>query len=204
MNDQYDSLSSLFKSLDLLCLCNCASFGWNTVNFFTAAGMELWFGFMLETVLVAQGCFSCPWAVLTQCQGPFLTHRWGGWGDHKELEGPQPGQLPTNDSGVSHSIWWHAQQIRLKEEGGRRECSEWWCLPSQGTSVCVWVLQSWGGWTPACLWEVVNKSLVFLFLHAWFSLFLSVSAQEFTHFGSPDSPPFSLPSRWVTERLLSC
>lgn len=116
-NDQYDSLSSHFKSLDLLCLCNCAGFGWNTVNFFTAAGMELWFGFMLETELVAEGCFSSPWAVLTQCQGPFLTHQWGGWGDHKELEGPQPGQLPTNDC---RGIPFHMVACSADKAEGRR------------------------------------------------------------------------------------
>lgn len=32
-NDQCDSLSSLLKSHDLLCRCDCAGFGWNTVNF---------------------------------------------------------------------------------------------------------------------------------------------------------------------------
>lgn len=39
-NDQYDSLSNLLKSHDLICPCDCAGFGWNTVDFLHSS----WYG----------------------------------------------------------------------------------------------------------------------------------------------------------------
>jgi len=39
--------------------------------FFTVADMGPCFEFVLETVLIIRGCFSCCWTVLTQSQGLF-------------------------------------------------------------------------------------------------------------------------------------
>jgi len=43
--------------------------------FFIAASMELCCGFVLETVLIIQGCFSYCWAALKQTQGLFCSSR---------------------------------------------------------------------------------------------------------------------------------
>ena len=56
----------------------CAGFDWSRVNFLHRSYMGLCFGFVLETVLIIQECFSYCWAVLTQRQGLFCSEhlRW--------------------------------------------------------------------------------------------------------------------------------
>jgi len=68
-------------STDHLCTCNyffsiLLVLAGMELNLFVVASMGLCFGFILNTVLVTQGCFGCCWAVLTQSQGLFCSsHR---------------------------------------------------------------------------------------------------------------------------------
>jgi len=53
------------------------------LTFFLVASVRLCFGFVLETVLITQGCLSYRSAVLTQSQGLFCSsspHQRAGWG----------------------------------------------------------------------------------------------------------------------------
>ena len=129
------------------------------------ASMGLCFGFVLETVLIIQGCFHYCWAVLTQSQGLFClsphptSEEAGGaqgvWSGHSWDSWPQL------TKGISHTIWHHAQHIELGGGGGSRGHLEWWHLSSQVT-IMHGVLLSGDGWTPACQQELVNEFLVSL------------------------------------------
>ena len=71
------------------------------IIFFTAASMGLCFGFVLETVLITQGCFSSCWAGLRELR-PFLPltppqqQAGGGGGGHKGLGGEMAGTADPN------------------------------------------------------------------------------------------------------------
>ena len=74
--------------------------------FFVVANMVLCFGFVLEAVLVIQGCFPYCWAVITQSQGLFCfspqptSERLGG---HKELGGDTARTAdPSCQLGLNH------------------------------------------------------------------------------------------------------
>lgn len=94
----------------------CARFGWGRDNFLPNADVMVWFGFMLETVLVTHRCFCYCLAGLTQRQGLFFSshttsecaegtqgvvgeHFWHSW--------------PLLTIGISHTIWHYALQIKL-------------------------------------------------------------------------------------------
>jgi len=78
--------------------------------------MGLCSGFVLEAVLVMQGCFGYRWAGLAQSQGLFCSspRQRAGWGCARGREGTQPGELTQ---GISHTVRRHAQQRKV---GGRR------------------------------------------------------------------------------------
>ena len=91
------------------------------IIFFIVASMGLCFGFVLETVLITQGCFSCCWAVPTQSQGLFCfstpPHQRVGWGCTRSWEGTQLGQLTPTDQ---RDIPYHMTSWSAYKAGGRR------------------------------------------------------------------------------------
>ena len=116
--------------------------------------MGLCFGFVLRTVLITQGCFCYCWAVLTQSQGLFCsshhpTSEWAG-GAQGVGRGHSRDSWPQLTKGISHTIWRHAQHIKLGEEEGRRAHLERWRLSSQVTVTRDGALLSWR-WLNSCL-----------------------------------------------------
>ena len=92
--------------------------------FFIVASMGMCFAFVLRTVLIAQGCFSYCWAVLTQSQGlccssphPASEEAGGAQGVGR---GHSRDSWPQLTKGIFHTIWHHAQHIKLEEEEGGR------------------------------------------------------------------------------------
>lgn len=85
----------------------------------TGCVMGLCFGCALETALITQACFSCCWAVLTQCQGlsccsPHSTSEEAG-GTKIAWRGHNQDSCPQLTKGILHLIWHHAQHIKLRE-----------------------------------------------------------------------------------------
>ena len=95
-----------------------------------------------------------------------------GWGWARGLEGSQLGQLTPTDQRDIQTIWCHAQQQKLREEGGRGFIrSDGFCLPKlllRAMEPCF----PGDGWTLPCWWEVVNQFLVWLCLCTWLLLYL--------------------------------
>lgn len=94
------------------------------------------FGFLLETVLTTQRCFSYSWAELTQIQGLFCScphptseDAEGAQGARKEHSQESWAPLTT---GISQSVWHNAQHMELQEEGGREEWREGRYIHSHG------------------------------------------------------------------------
>ena len=116
--------------------------------------MGLWFGSVLRTVLITQGCFCYCWAVLTQSQGLFcFSHHTTS----EEVEVVQEAgrgrswdSWPQLTKGIFHTIWRHAQHLKQGEEEERGGCSEWCRLPSQVTVTRGGALLSWR-WLNTCL-----------------------------------------------------
>ena len=119
-------------------------------------------GFVLETVLIIQGCFHYCWAALTQSQGLFLfitpPCQWAGWGCTRSQEGTQLGQLTPTDQrgilGILHSYMKSCPAINLGGRLERGHCS--------GTD---WALVSW-------CWTTVFICITCLFLSLLFSFSL--------------------------------
>ena len=108
----------------------------------------------IMAVLITQGCFSYCWAVLTQSQGLFCsshhpTSEEAG-GAQEVWRGHSRDSWPQLTKGIFHTIWHHAQHIKLGEEEGRGGRSEWWRLSSQVTVTHDGALLSWR-WLNACL-----------------------------------------------------
>lgn len=100
--------------------------------FLTIATMGPYFGFVLKTVLITQGCSSYCWAELTQSQGLACPLLQGGWGCPKWTQlGPNRMTRET-----SHATWHHAQHIKLGKEYGRGGHMQWCHLFSQITATC--------------------------------------------------------------------
>ena len=115
---------------------------WIELIFFIVASMRLCFGFVLETVLIIQGCFRYCWAVLTQSR-PFLLltppHQRVGWGCTRSWEGTQLGRLTPTDQ---RDIPYHMMSCSAYKAGRRRRkggdtfgvmafvlpsnCQAWW------------------------------------------------------------------------------
>jgi len=101
--------------------------------FFILAGMGLCFGFVLKTILITLGCFSCFPAVLTQ-SGPFLLlvppHQQVGWGCTRSWEGTQLGQLTSGDQrDVPYRMTsWSATKAGRRRRKGDIQ-SDGTCLP---------------------------------------------------------------------------
>ena len=85
--------------------------------FFPIASMGLCFGFVLETVLITQGCFRYCWAVLTQSQGLFCfsPHPTSEEARGAQGVGTQLGQVTPTAQGISHTIRCHVQHVKLGE-----------------------------------------------------------------------------------------
>lgn len=92
------------------------------VIFFTVGSMVLCSGFVLETVLITQGCFHSCWAVLTQHQGFFcfschLTSKWAGGAQGAGREHRQ-NNWPPLISGVFHGVMVGIHSWGKKKEEG--------------------------------------------------------------------------------------
>jgi len=92
--------------------------------FFRVARMRLCFGFVLETALITQGCFSYCWAAFTQSQSLFgSSHRpaseWAG-GAQESGRGRSQDSWPQLAKGILHATRHHARHTKLgkKEAGG--------------------------------------------------------------------------------------
>ena len=122
--------------------------------FFIVANMGLCFGFVLKTVLIIQECFSYCWAVLTQSQGLccFSHHPTSeeAGGAQEAGRGHSWDSWPQLTKGIFHTIWHHAQHIKLGKEEGRGGHLEWWRLSSQVTVMCDGALLS-RRWLNTCL-----------------------------------------------------
>ena len=124
-------------TLSTFVLTNMLVLSGTELIFFLVASMGLCFGFVLKTVFIIQGCFSYCWAVLTQSQGlfcssPHPTSEEAG-GAQEVGRGHSRDSWPQLTKGIFHTVWRHAQHIKLGEEEGRRVHSEWWHLFSQVT-----------------------------------------------------------------------
>jgi len=139
--------------------------------------MGLCFGFVTKTVLMTQGCFSCCWATLTQNRGLFCSSlcpvsEWAG-GAQGVGRGHSRDSWPHLTKGIFHSMWHHAQHVKLGKEAGRGGGRwEWWHLASQVTGHVMEPCFPGDGWTPACQREVVKEFLVLLCLCAQLLLYL--------------------------------
>lgn len=120
---------------------------------------------MLKTVLIIQGCFRCCWVVLAQSQGLFLLltppYRQRGWGCTVR-RGHSWNSQSQLTQGILQPIWCHDQHIKEKR------C----CLSYQLTTGVLEPCFPGDTWAPACVWEVVNEFLIFLYLHAQLLLYL--------------------------------
>ena len=155
--------------------------------FFTAASVGLCFRFVLKTVLVTQGCFNYCQVVLTQGQGLFCfsprsTSEWAG-GAQEAGRGHGQDSWPKLTTGISQTIWHHAQHIKPEEGGGRVGCLEGWRLPSQGTIMHDGALLSWT-WLNTCLLMGSNEWIPCFALLACmaFALAIKLSLSQPTSF----------------------
>ena len=174
---------------------------------FRVASMGLCFGFVLETVLITQGCVSSCWAGLTQRQGlcccshlPTSEEAGGARGAGR---GHSRDSCPQLTPGMFQTIWRRAQHRELGEEGGRGGCWEWRRLSAQVTVTCDGALLSWR-WLDTCLpWEVLNEFLGLLCLCAWLLLYLLNCLYLNPWVFSLLCFQFSPPSHWgeVSEQL---
>lgn len=131
----------------------------------------MYFGFVLKTAVITQGCFCCCWTELTQRQDlfcllycPTSVGPQNSLGMCKNLRGDaartaDPKWLTgySRPYGITFSIYsWG------KKKGGGG--SEWWGLSSQVAATCDRALLSWE-WLNTCLPLRSGKwSLVFLYL----------------------------------------
>lgn len=165
----------------------------------------LYFWFVLETVLIT-GRFCYCWAVLTQ-RSVYTEHK-------PVLPHPtneQAGGTKTADQGtrgISHTVWCHAQQ---QSWGNRKEGedSQWWCLPSQVTVMCVGAWFSWKCLNP-CLsigsgeWISCFLLLVCVCVCVTFSLLTKLPLSQPTRFSST-SLPHPTTGEWRSDCMgLSC
>ena len=114
--------------------------------FFIVTSMRLYFGFVLETVLIIQGCFCCCWAVLTESRPLLLLtppHQRVGWGAQEVGRGHSWDSWPQLTKGVFHTRWCHAQQC--KSWGKRRKVGMFGVMPFVFPSNCYMC------WSPAFL-----------------------------------------------------
>lgn len=75
---------------------------------FVEAHVVLSFGFLMKTVLITQGCFSCCRAAPTQSQGLFSSSRCPGSEVPGGARGAERGC--SQDPNVFHATWHHAEQ----------------------------------------------------------------------------------------------
>ena len=74
---------------------------------------------------------------------------------------------------IFHTIWCHAQHIKLGEEEGSGGGHSEWCRLSITLPLCMMEPCFPGdGWTSAWQWKVVNEFLVLLCLRPWLLLYL--------------------------------
>lgn len=82
------------------------------VNYLHISGMELCFGFVLETELITWRCFSCCWAGLPQHPGLFCSssHPASEWAGSTQWvgRGPSRDSWPQWTKGISQNMWHHA------------------------------------------------------------------------------------------------
>lgn len=133
--------------------------------FFRIASRRIYLGFVLEIVLITQGCFQTAEPCLHRAKAfsaPYptsppmrlgskkfrRTHIWDTWS-----------QL---NQGIFQPMWRHAQPAELAKEEEREGLSEWWCLSSQVTSMMKYFPGD--GWRPVCQWEAENEIFIFHFL----------------------------------------
>lgn len=118
--------------------------------FSTVAGIGVCLRFAMETVLIRQGWFSYCWAVLTEARHFLFLTSAPQWRCTRNWEGAQSGQLTE---GICHSIWGHAQHMKLGKKKGERDVwSDSICLPKSLLSMmkpifpgCGWTLSSCHG-----------------------------------------------------------
>lgn len=125
-------------------LTSCAALDWDRVNFLPSSWYELWFGFVLDTVLITQACFSY-WAGLTQGQGLSCSspHRWSSWGftrSCRDIAGDptDPRDIPGHPASFSH------KKLGKKEEGSDIDVILlWWSLAVLGMAEHLPTLGKW-------------------------------------------------------------
>ena len=124
---------------------SCVLFLLGQLIFFIAAGMGLCVRFLLETVLVIEGCFSRCRAVLTQSQGLFCfsTHQWITWGCSRICEGAQPEQPTPADHRV---IPYQTMSCSAYKAGWRRRKGR-----TSGVMAFVFPSNPYMWWSPAFL-----------------------------------------------------
>ena len=122
-------------------------------------------------------------------QGFGRGHSWDSW--------------PQLTKGISHTMWHHAQHIKLEKKEGGDVRSGGVCLPKP--LLCVMEPCFPGdGWTPACRWEAVNQFLGLLCLRVQLLLYplncLYLNPQVFSLLPLQFSP-LSWCWRGISERL---
>lgn len=111
--------SSLMKNAPTVCWC------WLELNFFIVVNMRLclvnmglYFGLMLETMLVTQ-CHYCR-SVITESSSLFLLltapYQWAGWGCRSSWDAVQLGQLTLTDQ---RGILYHMMSCSAYKAGSR-------------------------------------------------------------------------------------
>lgn len=132
----------------------CAGFSWHRVVFITVACVGLWFVFVLETVLIRQGCFYYCWAGLQRPKAfsapqptPPATMLWV----HKELrrDSPGRGQLSPTDPRRHSRPDKPCSAYKAVERRGK-EGTLWWCLSSWVSITHDGAQISWR-WVSTCL-----------------------------------------------------
>lgn len=147
---------------------HCVGFAWGELALFTASGMGLCSGAVMNTVLMHRHfllLLSMPYIE----PKPFLLFVlplwWGSFGCMGGSEGMQPSQLTLADQ---KDIPDHMKSCSVYKlgGGGKRRRDIWVydvCLP-RSTLHVVGPCSSGDGWTPVCTWEVLNQFLsLFLF-----------------------------------------
>lgn len=158
--------------------------------FFTTASKGLYLGLVLETMVRIQGFCYC-WAVLSQNKRVFLPtppHQWAG--DTQEVvRGHRQDSWPQLTQGVSHTIWCHAQHIKLREEEQRWDIQH---LSFKVTILHDGALIPWR-WPNTCL--PIRRGELFCFACTHSFCFDCLYLNPFTH--SIISPTSYRGSDWV-------
>ena len=135
------------------CSRNCASFGWDRVNFLHSNWYGATFWICVGNSVDNTGMFSFLLSSAYPEPRALLLlpppHQRAGWGGTRSWEGTQPGQLtPTDPREIPH----HTTSCSACKAGGRRRKggrSEWWRLSSQVPVRRDGALLSWR-WLNTC------------------------------------------------------